>query len=191
MRSPIFIVFAMSLFALSCRKEKNDNSSNNFVFVNIPLGTISADVDGVPTIFNNNAIADTATRFFDFYYNEFNIDITGFQGSVGISNNVDIYISKVPASPIADGLYPLGYNSPINSDTCVTAGIFYDTIGYANIVNANYISWDLHSIRIISMDSTIKGTFQGEMQLVMGFPARNPPATHSIKNGEFYVRIQP
>jgi hypothetical protein len=172
MKKIVLSLILIIILITSCSKSK----PNNYV----PLGTISANIDGVPITFSVNAIADTSTTFFAFGQYSYNIYINGFQDQTGTSNKLTVWLTNVPAAPIGIGTYP---NNPIYCYFFYTKVPFV----YQNNGFAPYIS----TVTITSIDSTsIQGIFSGQVIITEDSTSENPPLSYNITNGKFNVAFE-
>src|ERR1039457_2953732 len=164
------LLLLVSLIMFSCRKTSPSLNSSN---LSIPLGTITADVDGISTDFSTNSIADTATEFFDFWYNSFRISVIGYQPNS--NNKIEIRLLKVPAQPISAGIYP-----DLDSLIPTYPYLFYtkNNFLYKNDGYDPYVS----KIKIVSIDSTIKGVFSGGV-IITEDSTNRQTISHNITNG--------
>lgn len=173
MKQIVSILLLLTLLIAACRKEKIDKTP-------VAVGTIVADINGTKTTFNLNAIADTATSFFDFWRNSFILSVKGTQDAAATPAKIKIWFMVVPATPIGAGKYP-DLNKQI-----------YAYIDFKKIWNYSVNGYEPYTCKatITSIDSTVQGTFSGQVIVGVDSTGGQAPLSYTIKNGKFNVKIR-
>ena len=165
----------------SCKKNK-DNTTDIYKIDSFtaPLGTITVDIQGVPTRFNGNAIADTFGDYLGGDRRGVELEITGFQNDPDKPRySLRIWMEKTPATQFYPDNYPF-----LKNDSQVTTELAYDTTNIPSIIS--FKSAD-NPIKIFSIDSTVEGIFSGTLVVLDGVAS---PNTRTFTNGRFYVPIR-
>jgi len=203
MKKLVAILFLSLIVSCSKTDPPSNNNTNIGGNLNIPLGTMTADVQGISTNFSFGCEADTATHPVMGFSQDFGIYINGKQNPKdgNGTQSIQIWIDKTPSlndqglGYIGVGTYPRYRTATY--DTEVVSMIFYDTCLYklygttetANIVYNDFTSvYKAPMVTIISVDdSTVKGTFDCDMVRQTGY---GDPMTIKVTNGKFYVPIK-
>jgi hypothetical protein len=161
-----------SLFCLlltACSKNnKGDNSGK--------AGTIAATVDGSNVSFNTTARA-MRTDISGAY----SIQIIGFQGAAGSSNQIAIAVSD--NSPIVTGIYneTLTGANGVGSVSYIQSGTALPYINNRSTANPG-------TVTITEVNATsVKGTFSGDVFLMTNGGIST--TKKSITNGQFFVNF--
>ncbi|UAY53600.1 hypothetical protein [Ferruginibacter albus] len=141
------------------------------------VGTLTADIDGVPTSFNNSVVAIHSS----VGGSNPTVNIEGFQGAAGTSTG--LAIAAASTTTIVPGTYRTpGPDNP-NQSVSLTylvqpANVLYGATGEAP---------DTAIVTITSIDAnSVQGTFSGNMVLVTGTSA---VTTHAVTNGKFNAKF--
>ena len=170
----------MLLFC-SCTKKSDGIKPSS-----IPVGTIIVDINGVTKKFTIGAIADTSTSNFYFYRKAYTISIKGTENKDSFPSFINLNFLKVPASYIGVGSYP-DTNFQIYP-TISYKSYWHDTLW--NYYEPTTIPGFQCKAAITSIDSTIQGSFSGNVIIYVGFNVHsNPPLSFNITNGRFNVLI--
>jgi len=161
----IFIVPLVLLLAItSCKK---DNTTTSVT------ATITADIDGVTTTFNTDAIA-IKTNLSGTYA----IAIAGYQGTALTSSQISIGIGGTDA--VTTGAY-----DDVPSAAPDEVSLVYTQQPGSGVYGAIGSGSDTAKVTITSISSTqIQGTFSGGVVLTSGSTS---PSSHIITNGRFTV----
>jgi hypothetical protein len=173
MKSILIYLLLLTVLLGACRKDKVDKTP-------VQVGTIVADINGTKTTFNVDAIADTATSFFDFWRNSFILSITGTQDASSTPAKIKIWFMTVPASPIGPGTY-----TDLNKQ--IYAYVEFNKIW--NYITSGYEPYSCKAT-IISIDSTVQGYFNGKLIVGADSTGGQAPLSYTIKNGKFNVKIR-
>jgi hypothetical protein len=175
MKSLLYLLLLI-FFISACRKANLKDKVDN---TPVPEGTIVADINGTKTTFNSGAIADTATSFFDFWRKSFILSVNGTQDSATTPAKIKIWFMTVPASPIGPGTY-----TDLNKQ-------IYAYIDFKKIWNYSVQVYPYTcKASITSIDSTVQGTFYGQVIVGVASTGGQAPLSYIIKNGKFNVRIR-
>lgn len=175
MRSIRLLLLLTLVFGLitlnSCKKDKET----------VPLGTISATIDGIPMNFNTDAVA---LRY------KGNIDGTIFTTIRGYKPDNSI-MQIVMYSAVTAGKT---YHKVSDDQIHLSFGFVYTITNDGNIAKAfedDKIATNPISITITAVSSTsVSGTFKGNLIKTMPFVDSIPTKeTRSITNGKFNVAI--
>jgi hypothetical protein len=179
MKAKYFTILFLTLAFANCRK---DNDKKKQININIPVGTIVADIDGIKTTFNIEAIADTVTEQFDFYSKIFRMEISGKNNTLSNSQKINVKFWAKPVRVIDNGTYP-------DLDKQI-----YNYIDYIDKWTYSINGYEpyLSKGTIVRNDSIVQGTFSGKLIIGIGPGADQPqpPLSHNIENGMFNVRIK-
>jgi hypothetical protein len=161
-----------SLFCVlltACSKNNNDNNSGK-------AGSITATIDGANVSFNTNAKAMRTDES-----GAYSIQIIGFQGAAGNSNQIALGVSD--DSPIVAGTYSENFNG---SGGVGTVG--YIQSGTSMPYMGNQSTTNPCTVIITEVTATaIKGTFSGDVFLMSSGGAST--TKKSITNGQFSVNF--
>ena len=175
----------MTLIFLGCSK---DDDSQKIPEINSPIGTITAEIDGVQTTFEIDAKAVIDTFFWSFGQEAVKLSISGKKSTAIHSENILIWFFVTPVKEIDEGRYPdlnkqiyryLEYNHLWRND-------LYN-YGSNRYVDEFYSS----ESTIIEIDSIIKGVFSGNVGIGTGAAGNEqPPLYHKIRNGQFNLVLE-
>jgi hypothetical protein len=167
MRKIIILPVALLLVITSCKKSSSHSVS----------GAITANIDGIPTSFNTEAIG-TLTSYGGVY----ELGLTAFQGAISTSNQITIGVAGSTA--ITPGIY----GDQPGPNTTDEVSLAYTQQPGTILYGASGTGTDTASVTITSISSTEAiGTFTGGVIVVTGTAS---PTEHIITNGKFDVKIQ-
>ena len=181
----ILIILLVSLIFLNCSK---DDESNKIPKVNIPIGTITAEIDGIQTTFDIQPKAVIDTIFWSFGQEAVKLSISAKKSNDIKSENILIWFFVTPVREIDKGKYPdlnkqvyhyLEFNNIWRND-------LYN-YGSNRYVDEFYSS----ESTIIEIDSLVKGVFSGNVGIGAGAEGNEqPPLYHKIRNGQFNLVLE-
>lgn len=178
----IFILFIIT--AISCCKDDDGQEQIN---IDVPLGTIITEIDGIERTFNIDAKAVFDTILWTFQRTAVKLSISGKSTDEIDAENILIWFFVTPVREIDAGTYP-DLNKQI-----------YHYIEFNREFNGELYNWGSNrtvegydsTSTIIRNDSLIQGVFNGVVAIGAG-PNINepqPPLTYKMEKGIFNVRL--
>ena len=178
----------LSIFALILLSCSNDDDSSINPTVDIPLGRIVAEIDGIETSFEFETKAIIDTIPWNFGQNAVKLSISGKKTNNNNSENILIWFFVTPEREIDEVTYPdlnkqiyhyLEFNNLWRED-------LYN-YGSNRYVDEFYSS----TSTIIKTDSIIQGVFSGNVGIGVGaIGDEQPPLYHKIRNGQFNLILE-
>ncbi|KFF02907.1 hypothetical protein [Flavobacterium reichenbachii] len=181
MKKIVIAAFCFIILLSSCNDEESDAK------ITIPVGSITAKIDGVETSFNTEAYATLDTIPWSFGTDAVKLSIRGKKTSADNSENILIWFFVTPVRKIDAGTYP-DLNKQI-----------YHYIEFNNLWNGNLYNYGSNRYgdefytsksTILRIDSLVQGVFSGNIGIGAGASGvEQPPLYHKITDGQFNVKI--
>lgn len=181
----IYLQIILLLFTGCDKDDDGLNYKNN---INIPIGSIVAEINGVETTFNIDSKATLDTIDWSFSQTALKLSISGKVDNSPDSENILIWFFTVPVREIDEGTYPdlnkqiyqyLEYNS-----------LWKDGL-YTYKANAYGLEEYQSKSTLFRIDSVVQGIFNGKVIIGAGASGQEqPPLDFEIKNGQFHLRLE-
>ncbi|MEJ1224072.1 hypothetical protein [Sediminicola sp. 1XM1-17] len=182
------IFYLLLLYVLSISCSNDDDNSNQVINVDIPLGSIVAEIDGIERTFNIDSKAKLDTIPWIYQSTAVKLSISGKLENSSNSENILIWFFAFPVREIDQGTYPdlnkqiyqyLEYNSSWQDDL------------YNYQANGSGIEEYQSESTIIRIDSEVQGIFNGKVIIGAGaIGEEQPPLDFEIRNGKFNLTLE-
>jgi hypothetical protein len=178
------IVVALVLLMTGCCKDRELDTH----IIDIPLGSIVAEIDGVPKMYVVDAIARLDTVPGTFNRQAALLEIYAKESNHVDSESMLIQFYVQPARAIEEGTYP-DLNKHIYQYLEFKREWRNNLYTYkSNTTVDNFYS---STSTITRVDSVIQGVFEGNVIIGVGAPGdEQPPTYHKIKKGKFNVSLE-
>jgi hypothetical protein len=170
-----------TILITSCSKSNHDTTKIN-VNTSSHLGTLTADIDGIPTAFDSILVCTYFTRPVDGI-NE--IIITAYKNNDTTRSNIQLMITG--SDTILSGTYIDSVPSP---NTKYGFQFTYDPPNLPIWFYGDQSSASRPEIQINFIQDSVQGTFAGRL-INVAYSSNLPPDTlsHVFTNGKFHLKI--
>ena len=181
MKEILLALFISSILIASCSKSNPNNQNINIISTSSYLGTLTVDIDGIPTAFDSIIDCTYLTRPNDIH----NVIITGYRRNDTSTSNIQLMITG--SDTILSGTY---IDSIPNLSTKYGFLFTYVPPNLPIWFYGDQPSISRPNVQIYFFKDSVKGSFSGSL-INVNYPPNLPPITisHGFTNGKFNLKI--